>query len=152
MRRLPACAPGHLRLFMQLTIQRFIVGAALGALWEVPLSCPGWMNQPAKLLKVLKPASLAMLVIWDGSIFLVCTRWLARAILAIGTCIRGFVLPTPATASTSTTLVIRHTPTALLSLRTCMKPYNVGSGRSQLLRSTALRKVVTCTARMQVGV
>ena len=55
-------------------MQRFAIGSALGALWEAPLSCPGWMQEPGRLLRLLRPRSLAFFSIWcfwDGLILLV---------------------------------------------------------------------------------
>lgn len=57
------------------TAERYLwIGAALGALWEAPLSTPGWRTDPGKLLRLFKPFNLAMLIlwcVWDGVLLLV---------------------------------------------------------------------------------
>ena len=77
---LPVLTPSHLENApqntnaVQITMQRFAIGSALGALWEAPLSCPGWMQEPNRLLRLLRPRSLAFFSIWcfwDGLILLV---------------------------------------------------------------------------------
>ena len=59
---------------MQAIVRLFLVGSALGLLWECPLSCPGWVQQPARLLRLLRPRAAAMIAaccFWDGLICLV---------------------------------------------------------------------------------
>lgn len=61
-------------MLVQAELQLFLWGCLLGLTWEAPLSAPGFMDNPSKLLRLLRPASLLQLGIWsawDGGICMV---------------------------------------------------------------------------------
>jgi hypothetical protein len=59
---------------MQAVHRLFIAGLLLAMLWEAPLSAPGWLQEPSKLLRLLQPVSVVSLLAfcsWDAVIMLV---------------------------------------------------------------------------------
>lgn len=59
---------------MQAVRRLFVAGAVLGLLWEAPLSAPGWLHDPSKLLRLLQPLSVVAMLAWcswDALIMLV---------------------------------------------------------------------------------
>lgn len=69
---------------LQAVRQLFLVGLVLGLLWEAPVSSPGWLQDPSKLLQLLRPASVfAMLAwcSWDALIMLV-RLWMPCIVVA----------------------------------------------------------------------
>lgn len=62
------------QVLVQAELQLFLWGCLLGLTWEALLSAPGFMDNPSKLLRLLRPASLLQLGIWsawDGGICMV---------------------------------------------------------------------------------
>lgn len=63
-------------------LQLFVCGSLLGLLWEAPLSAPGCMQDPSKLLRLLRPLGVLQLCVWcawDGGICMA-GHWLASAL------------------------------------------------------------------------